>query len=562
MSHMKNETAARFPCHIFDIADADQAYQVFEGEMVKKYDDDTALPDGKILHGSYMWDDGGRFLTRCRECGGLLIMQHSEYHSFSDAPDGYYQDFIPVSTEEEADLMNILLGPLEMENVPCRHLRGNNGSYFWTKDPEPVPRDPEELARQIRNKYTDADPELLEELIREAGEETETEDEDDDLLPVRFFFADAMEEVRSSVPEGTKAWALILDRTEDEDILEIQMMAATLDAFLRTDDIGFGDVHLRIVNDTDSDDVSWKRTEDGYELRLCVESGKYWCQVAFQLGYLMMHCLIDHLSDHGEGISWAEELVCEAATLELLSCLAANWEETPFGKEDPGYAKYLEEYLESNLSHEGTSAVLRCRDKNELKAVNRRNLFDDRIDESHDLYHAMRPGDLPVLAKIRAYEADDLLLYTHYWRGSSGGSKAVDYICRLQEKIPGCEVPAGIAQEISLKNSSPTEAQKRAFGQLIRALNCGPGEYITFSFLDSDKGEKQQIGLVFYRVLRRKDGRILAEIRLDTKDGRKMYRTAVEEDETAAILNRILETHEVPDVSSWEDITEDAFPGY
>ena len=38
-----------------------------------------------------------------------------------------------------------------------------------------------------------------------------------------------------------------------------------------------------------------------------------------------------------------------------------------------------------------------------------------------------------------------------------------------------------------------------------------------------------------------------------------MYRTITEEDEAIAILNRILETNEVPDVSSWEDITEDVF---
>ena len=553
----RNET--RFPCHIYEIADAKEAYDSFRGELIKEYGDDVTLDDGTVLHGNYMWDDGSRSLVRCKKCGGLLIMQSSEYHSFSDSPDGYYKDWIPVASEEEADLLNVLLGAMEMENVPCRHIRRNNGDVFWTGDKEPEAYDPDELVQAIKKAYPDVDPELLDNLIRDVREETD--DEDDERLPVRFFFADAMDEVRSKVPEGTKAWALILDRTENEDLLEIQKMAATLDAFLRTEDVGFGDVHLQIVNEPGTDDVSWKKTEDGYALHLCAESGKNWCQVAYQLGYLMMHCLIDHLSDNEEGISWAEELICEAAALELFSYLSANWEETPFGQEDPDYAKYLEEYVEANLSDEGTSAILRCRDKDELKVINERNLFDDRIDESHDLYHVMGPGDLLTLAKIREYEANDLLLYTHYWRGFSDGSKAVDYICRLQEKIPGCEIPAGINQEINLENSKPTEAQKQAFGQLIRALNYGPGEYIIFSFLNSDKGEKEQIGIVFYQVLRRKNGQIMAELRLDTKGGRKMYRITVDEDEAVAILNRILGTNEVPDVDSWEDITDDVFSG-
>ena len=48
-------------------------------------------------------------------------------------------------------------------------------------------------------------------------------------------------------------------------------------------------------------------------------------------------------------------------------------------------------------------------------------------------------------------------------------------------------------------------------------------------------------------------------MRLDTKDGRKMYRITVDEDEAAAILDRIIETGEVPDVCSWEDITDEVF---
>ncbi len=159
--------APRFPCHIYDIADAKEAYGSFRGEQVKNYGDDVSLEDGTALHGNYMWDDGRRTLMRCGKCGGLLIMQSSEYHSFSDRPDGYYSDWIPVASEEEADLLNILFDAMEMEDAPCRHIRRNNGDIFWTKGKEPEACDPEKLIRSIRKKYPNADPLLLENLIQE-----------------------------------------------------------------------------------------------------------------------------------------------------------------------------------------------------------------------------------------------------------------------------------------------------------------------------------------------------------------------------------------------------------
>ncbi len=413
-----------------------------------------------------------------------------------------------------------------------------------------------ELCSGLFSKEYDGDGNLIED-----EDEEEPDDDEEDGLPVRWFFADAMDEVRAAMPEGTKAWALILDRTEDKDLLQLQKMAATLDAFLRDEDTGFGDVHLLIVNEAGSDDVSWQRTEDGYSLHVCVENGRCWDQAAFQLGYLMMHCLIDHLGGkEDEGICWAEELICEAATLKLLELLADNWEKTPFFRDDPDYEDSIREYLEATLSEQGSSALLRCRDHAELYVINERNLYDDRVDESHDLYRAMRPEDLLVLAKVREYEADDLLIYTHYWRSLAEGSPAVAWLCRLQEKIPDCEIPAGIHQEVNLENSKPTDAQKETYGHMIRSLRALPCEYIIFSFLDSDPKDGQQIGLVFYQVMRRRDGRILTEIRLDTRERRKLYRINVDDDRAVGMLMRILETNEVPDLEDWEDFTEDVFP--
>ena len=165
---MKKE--GRYPCHVWGMADPKEAYEAFRGETVKDYGEDTYLEGGTVLHGNCMWDEGGRRLVRCLDCGGLVICQSSEFHSFSDDGDGYYRDWIPVSSVEEADLLNILWGALEMESYPFRHLRKNNGVYAWTKGEEPRPYDPGELREMIRAKYPEAGREALEKLIGEAGE--------------------------------------------------------------------------------------------------------------------------------------------------------------------------------------------------------------------------------------------------------------------------------------------------------------------------------------------------------------------------------------------------------
>ena len=272
------------------------------------------------------------------------------------------------------------------------------------------------------------------------------------------------------------------------------------------------------------------------------------------MGYALMHCLIDHVAE-GEQIVWAEELICETAALDLLYRLRQHWLETPFGKEDPEYIDCIEEYIQQSLEDKGTSALLRCKDKDELTRLNSKNDFTDRLDESHDLFHLINSQDLARLAQIRKYAADDLLLHTHFWRPRSNGSRAVDYICRIQERIPDCEVPAGISQEVDLVDSKPTEKQLKSFEYMIRGLRDLPYEHIMFTFMDPEKKDCEQLGLVFCQVVRGSEGAVIAQIRLDTKEGRKMYRLRTDEDQAIAILNQIIIMDEVPDLTDWQDIT-------
>ena len=43
-------------------------------------------------------------------------------------------------------------------------------------------------------------------------------------------------------------WALVLDPPESDDMRQIQTIAVTMDAFMRTSEVGFSDVHLVLIN--------------------------------------------------------------------------------------------------------------------------------------------------------------------------------------------------------------------------------------------------------------------------------------------------------------------------
>ena len=114
-------------CHIFMMDSADEAYKEMDFETVIDYGDEQY---GHYLH---VWDDGGRKLLKCRKCGAYVLMQKSEYHSFTEAPDGYYTDWFPVSGPEEADELNRKYGGLALEqNFAGRNLCRTNGRIHWS----------------------------------------------------------------------------------------------------------------------------------------------------------------------------------------------------------------------------------------------------------------------------------------------------------------------------------------------------------------------------------------------------------------------------------------------
>ena len=115
-------------CHAFALKDAEAAWEHMQLETVKDY--------GDYAYGHYLhtWDDGKRMLTKCKTCGGFVLIQKSEFHSFMGGDDGYYTDYFPVEDEIEADKYNQMYVGFEIEKAfPERYLCMTNLRLHWSQ---------------------------------------------------------------------------------------------------------------------------------------------------------------------------------------------------------------------------------------------------------------------------------------------------------------------------------------------------------------------------------------------------------------------------------------------
>ena len=141
-------------CHIYEIEDAGAAGEDLETEPLKDYGPMTSY-QGVLLHSNHESEGGGRSLVRCKKCGALLLSQHSWYEAMNPELDGSFYDWLPVWSEDEADLLNIFLNAGEFADCAFRHLRSNNHKYCWVGDDQPRPMDLPELSQAIALKYED-----------------------------------------------------------------------------------------------------------------------------------------------------------------------------------------------------------------------------------------------------------------------------------------------------------------------------------------------------------------------------------------------------------------------
>lgn len=96
-------------CVGFDLPTAAEAYQHFHGMLEELWDYGDKCNENDL----HTWDDGGRKLWRCHDCGGLVLVQKSEYHGQEN--DDYYTDYIPVDSVQEAEQLNELYGGWAIE---------------------------------------------------------------------------------------------------------------------------------------------------------------------------------------------------------------------------------------------------------------------------------------------------------------------------------------------------------------------------------------------------------------------------------------------------------------
>ena len=193
MSGAKKEEG-RFPCHIYGL-EADQLFRNLHLQKIKSYGDGVTLEDGTVLYRkeydeTLFAETNERTLCRCLKCGALFL---DDYHYESDMYDPYsWNCLYPVASEEEADLLNLLMDGKENGLPDFRRPYRYDWNYKWIGTEDPAPLDADELKKMIREKYAAANRDLLEKLIRKAGqehavektplpepEEEEEEDEDD-----------------------------------------------------------------------------------------------------------------------------------------------------------------------------------------------------------------------------------------------------------------------------------------------------------------------------------------------------------------------------------------------
>ncbi len=139
-------------CHIYAVEDPQKAYEALETELVKDYGETTHIKELGVERANYEWDEGYRCLVRCRHCGSLFLVQHSEAQMMDSDNDGSYTDWLPVFSGEEADGMNLLIDPSDFWDRPVKHLSKTNRTVIWRGDQQPHPMDIDEMQLAVAHK--------------------------------------------------------------------------------------------------------------------------------------------------------------------------------------------------------------------------------------------------------------------------------------------------------------------------------------------------------------------------------------------------------------------------
>ena len=110
------QAQVRFDKHVQTVKDGPYTTYVSYLHMTLNFDDDGALIIGEsdtTTDKNLEKRKGGRKLCLCHDCGGLVLVQKSEYHG--EENDDHYTDYFPVDTVQEAERLNELYGGWAIE---------------------------------------------------------------------------------------------------------------------------------------------------------------------------------------------------------------------------------------------------------------------------------------------------------------------------------------------------------------------------------------------------------------------------------------------------------------
>ncbi|MCR4722518.1 MAG: hypothetical protein K5629_01920 [Eubacteriales bacterium] len=114
-------------CVGFGMKDPVEAYRHMKLKLIEDY---GSYAYGNILH---TWDDGKRYLCRCKSCGGYVLVQNSEFHDMSGGNDCNYMDYFPVDSPEAADELNRKFNGFEIEyDSGIRFLIKDDHNPHWS----------------------------------------------------------------------------------------------------------------------------------------------------------------------------------------------------------------------------------------------------------------------------------------------------------------------------------------------------------------------------------------------------------------------------------------------
>ena len=94
-------------CRAFRMDDPKEAAKHIE----QNWEHMEGYGDSRYGNELYVWDDGGRSLGRCRECGAFILRQYSSYHGMES--DGHYTDFFPVVDAAEDVVLDEVIAAME-----------------------------------------------------------------------------------------------------------------------------------------------------------------------------------------------------------------------------------------------------------------------------------------------------------------------------------------------------------------------------------------------------------------------------------------------------------------